>query len=395
MSWSRLAPIRRIGIFVVVGGLSSGPSPAWAVRAAAPEILFERAGSLGAPDPQYSDGSFYDEYSVPVTAGERLRITLTSTDFDPYLIVSAPGDKRQVNDDVSENDRNCRIELTSSASGSLDIRASSFTGNVTGNYRLTVERWNGAPAPVEPPAPADPRPAMTILWGGRDDTAGGIPAALSALCISPRGNPVLAAGGDLFDLGGRRFLTRSGAVGHCAYAPSGALLVVSGRSLGYYAGGAVRSEVELPESGMKLAAGRGGIYVFGGDGRRATGLYFIDPARGHVKLLDMPVPIGAAAVVGDTLFFSAANDIYRLVPGGEMQILCRLPGPAVTSIAAAADGTVFFTAGRTLYSWRGGEVSLIAENIGEIVTWHSTGLYVLDARNRCLVRFDGISGRNV
>lgn len=252
------------------------------------------------------------------------------------------------------------------------------------------------------PTSADTTPTLTVLFSGQDAASWGVTSPPTALSISPRGNPVMAVGGNLFDLSTRRFLTSDGTVSNCAYSPSGALLVVKGRSLGYYAGGAVRTQMSLPETGMKIAAGINGLYVFGGDrgasgssrglfgGARSNGvsLYFIDPTKGYVKLFDMPQPIEAASVRGDILYFSVANDIYRFVPGAEMQLVCRLPGPAITSIAADADESIFFTAGRTLYSWRMGQVGVISENIGDLVSRHSGGLYVLDTRNRVLVRFD-------
>jgi hypothetical protein len=234
----------------------------------------------------------------------------------------------------------------------------------------------------------DATPTLTVLFDGRTAAEWGLVSAPTGMSVSKRGNVVISAGGNLFDLASRSFLTRSGTITNGVYSPSGALFVVSGRSLGYYASGEARTQVSLPENGMKLAAGRGGVYLFGGDRRSSTGLYFIDPAKGYVKLCDLPLPIEAASVAGDKLFFSVANDIYRFVPGSELQLICRLPGPAITSLSAAADETVYFTAGRTLYFWRSGQVSAIAEDIGDMVTWHSSGLHLLDTRARTLVRLE-------
>jgi hypothetical protein len=391
------------GSYRIESRLHASSSGAGTEDAAAPgtgEPLLARSGSLADGDLKYDDGSFYDPFTVTVRAGDRLRISLVSADYDPYLVVTAPSTEQQVNDDRAEGDWNSRIELTSIASGSMEIRASSYSGKVTGDYRLTVERLSegsgsgdGAEdvsASLPPPVRAAPDtlPAITVLFSGRDAAQWGVTTAPTALSVSARGNPVMAVNGNLFDLAGRKFLAAAGEVGNCAYAPSGALFVVSGRSLGYYAGGEVRTQVRLPENGMKLAATANGLYLFGGDRRSATGLYYIDPAKGYVKILDMPQPIGAASAFGDTLFVAVANDIYRLVPGGEIQLICRLPGPAISSVAAAAAESLFFTAGRALYSWRRGEVRLIVEDIGDLISWHADDLLVLDSRNRNLIRID-------
>lgn len=229
------------------------------------------------------------------------------------------------------------------------------------------------------------RPNLTVIFTGNDAAAWGLAAPPTALSASPRGNLVMAVAGNLFDPGSRKFLLRDpAAVTDCAYTPDGALLVINGRSLGFFSDSAVHALLTLPEDGMRLAAGSSGIYVFGGG---ATALYRLEPARGYVKICDMPQPVGAAAVTGDTLFIAVANDIYRLVPGGEMQFICRLPGPAITSLAASADDDVYFIAGRSLYVWRAGQVSFLAAAVGDLVCWRAAGLDVLDADNRTLLRF--------
>lgn len=236
-----------------------------------------------------------------------------------------------------------------------------------------------------PEPPAATRSNLAIIFTGSDATPWGLTMPPTALSVNSDGNLVLAAAGNLFDPGGRRFLMRTpAAVTDCAYTPEGALLVINGRSLGYYSGNAATPLLTLPRDGMRLAAGSGGIYVFGGG---ANALYLIAPARGYVKICEMPQSIAAAAVAGEVLFIAVANDIYRFEPGGELQFVCRVPGPAITSLTAAADGVVYFSAGRSLYAWRAGRVILMAADIGELVCWHANGLYVLDPGNRTLLRF--------
>ena len=179
-------------------------------------------------------------------------------------------------------------------------------------------------------------------------------------------------------------------VSDCAFAPDGALLMVSGRRLGYCTGGRFHPQIDLPENAMRLAVGQGRIYVYGGDNEKATALYVIDPNRGHAKLCALPHPVGAASVVGDTLCFSAANDVYRLAPGGEMDLICRLPGPAITSLTAAGDDALYFTAGRTLYTWQLGKVGILSEGFGDVVYWRDGALYVLDTQKQSLLKLENL-----
>ena len=110
------------------------------------EMLLDRTGSLRPGDPQLDDGSFYDKYPVQVRAGDRLRVSLVSTNYDPYVFVTKPEGGQQDNDDMAEGNQNSQVELTVTATGTLNVYATSYAGNTSGNYRVTVERLNGSSA---------------------------------------------------------------------------------------------------------------------------------------------------------------------------------------------------------------------------------------------------------
>jgi len=179
-------------------------------------------------------------------------------------------------------------------------------------------------------------------------------------------------------------------VSDAAFTPDCALLMISGRKLGYCAGGRFHPQIDLPGGAMRLAVGQTRVYVYGGDHDKATSLYMIDPQRGHARLCTLPYPVGAASVVGDTLYFAASSQIYRLVPGGEMTLICHLPGPAVTSLAAAGEDVLYFLAGRTLYTWQAGKAGMVGEGIGDRVCWQAGALYVLDRERQSLLRLEGL-----
>jgi len=242
-----------------------------------------------------------------------------------------------------------------------------------------------------PAAAEAPAVSLTVLLTPERVRASNLERLTPVLTVGGRGRIVVAEPNNLFLLDSRKSLLDGPTpVSDCAFAPDGALLMVSGRRLGYCAGGRFHPQIDLPENAMRLTVGRERIYVYGGDNDKATALYMIDPNRGHAKLFALPHPVGAASAGGDTLYFSAANDVYRLAPGGEMDLFCRLPGPAITSLAAAGDDVLYFTAGRTLYTWQLGKVGILSEGLGDVVCWRGGALYVLDTQKQLLLKLENL-----
>lgn len=213
------------------------------------------------------------------------------------------------------------------------------------------------------------------------------------ITVSHRGAVVVAGRDNLVMLNTRQLLLRTQTpVSDCAFTPDGALLMISGRRLGYISDGQFHSRMALPENAMRLAIGQKQIYVFGGDNDKATSIYVVEPERGHARLCVMPFPIGAASVARTTLYFSAGNDIYRLVPGGEINLVCHLPGPPVTSMAACDDETLYFIAGRTLYLRQAARVGILCSDIGDMACWQNGILYILNTEKQSLIKLENLAG---
>lgn len=244
------------------------------------------------------------------------------------------------------------------------------------------------------PAQADaPAVRLTVLLTPERAKAARLDTLAPVLAVSHRGGIVIAEPNNLFLFHSRTFLFDTPTpVSDCAFTPDGALLAVSGRRLGYCAGGRFHPQIDLPENAMRLAVGDAHLYVYGGDSETATSIYVVEPERGHAKLCTMPFPVGAACAVGDALYFAAANDLYRLVPGGEIALICHLPGPAISSIAADDDGAVYFLAGRTLYRWQIGKVGILSEGVGDIACWRDGTLYVLHPAKQSLIKIENLPG---
>ncbi len=103
------------------------------------------SGTLTSTDSVLGDGSYYDLYSYAGRRGERIVITLRSTDFDAYLTIltGPPGNRTVVgsNDDAPGGGTNdSRFAMTVADDGPVIIRANSLEGGETGAYVLLVER---------------------------------------------------------------------------------------------------------------------------------------------------------------------------------------------------------------------------------------------------------------
>ncbi len=106
-------------------------------------------GELTARSPRLSDESHYVDYGYTARAGERIVVTLSSSDFDAYLHVGRPAPGTElagaVTDDDGAGGSNSRVEYTADRAGPVVIRANSLGKGETG--RFTVELRSGAPEP--------------------------------------------------------------------------------------------------------------------------------------------------------------------------------------------------------------------------------------------------------
>lgn len=126
-------------------------------------------GSLASGDEQLETGEFIDTWTLRGRRGQQLDIRLTSTDFDPYLMVRGPGDFSSDNDDDAgvEDSRDSRLLVTLPADGEYQISATSYEPGESGAYRLAVLDGAGVSAPRPPSEAPSGRPA-----GGGDVVIG-------------------------------------------------------------------------------------------------------------------------------------------------------------------------------------------------------------------------------
>ena len=104
-------------------------------------------GTLTTSDCPLEDDTFYDNYSFTATAGQQIAVTMTSNDFDTFLILNRPdGTVLAVDNDSGggPNGTNSRIPpgsnfITLPVTGTYTIWANAFDpDDTTGSYSLTL-----------------------------------------------------------------------------------------------------------------------------------------------------------------------------------------------------------------------------------------------------------------
>ncbi|NLF30275.1 MAG: hypothetical protein GX591_05220 [Planctomycetes bacterium] len=124
---------------VLAAGLLTAVGSARVAKAASSRPV-EFEGRLDTTCQRISSGEYAALHSFTVQEGQRIRLTLTSDAFDPYLIVTSPS--RAVRREIDDGEglgRNARIELAATESGAWNALVTTFEPGETGPYRLAVE----------------------------------------------------------------------------------------------------------------------------------------------------------------------------------------------------------------------------------------------------------------
>lgn len=155
MNTSSRAPARRrlaqlLPLLLAASTLPGLTLAQTAIRAGSPV-----SGSLDASSPKADDGTPYALYEYSGRAGDRIRVTQRSNDFDSFLAVgssAAPGCSEDCKfDDDSAGELNSAITYTLPASGKVQIRVNSISSDASGAYTVEVAALP-APAPARPQA---------------------------------------------------------------------------------------------------------------------------------------------------------------------------------------------------------------------------------------------------
>lgn len=102
--------------------------------------LLSETGILNTQDNRLTDNSLYDEYLFSAQQGQDITITLTSQDFDPYLLlIDNQGNKIAENDDVAQNNRNSVIRIALPYTGEYRVIVNAYDQTGQGRYQMSVQ----------------------------------------------------------------------------------------------------------------------------------------------------------------------------------------------------------------------------------------------------------------
>jgi hypothetical protein len=101
------------------------------------------SGNLVGADPTLSDGSHYHTWTLQGQAGDQVSVSLSSDDFDTYLIVRLGDEVLGSNDDADGT--NSRVDVTLPSTGAYTVVATSFRGGDTGAYTLSAQADSRTP----------------------------------------------------------------------------------------------------------------------------------------------------------------------------------------------------------------------------------------------------------
>lgn len=127
------------------------------------------SGELTPLDTQRRSGKYEDVFRIDGRRGQRVELTLSSDDFDPYLLVTGPGGYVMSNDDDGRGETlNSRLVIELPEDGSYRVSATSFSPGAMGAYRLAA----ATPAAGERADTAQSASAITLgsALNGRLDT---------------------------------------------------------------------------------------------------------------------------------------------------------------------------------------------------------------------------------
>ncbi|MEG5067122.1 pre-peptidase C-terminal domain-containing protein [Microcoleus sp. B3-A4] len=112
------------------------------------KVILEQNGELTPTKSSVlpSDSSLYDEYTFEGTQGQKVVVTVESTDFDTYLaIFNSQGELLAENDDATQQNSNSELTVTLSANGRYRVIVNAYDPppKGRGKYSLTVRETTG------------------------------------------------------------------------------------------------------------------------------------------------------------------------------------------------------------------------------------------------------------
>jgi hypothetical protein len=102
-------------------------------------------GDLAQGDERLGSGEYYDGYRFQGRRGQRISISIDSTQFDTYAILNTPSGEQIDNDDREPGNTNARIERVLPEDGEYRLMVTSYRPGERGAYTLNVAESAGPP----------------------------------------------------------------------------------------------------------------------------------------------------------------------------------------------------------------------------------------------------------
>ena len=131
----------------VLGSIGASCLLLLALPAQAQPNAIHQLGVLGGNDTQLNSGRYFDTYEIAGSAGQRVSISLDSSDFDTYLgLLDSDGNIVSTNDDAAADNPNSYFSATLPRNDTYTVVVTSYEQQSGGDYRMVVR--NFSPPPV-------------------------------------------------------------------------------------------------------------------------------------------------------------------------------------------------------------------------------------------------------
>ncbi len=150
------------------------------------------AGRLGPGDERLATGEYFDRVTFVGNAGDQVVIRLTSTDFDPFLIVLGTDEQPMFQEDDSPGEGlsvNATVQLP--AGGLYTVVVTTAFPNETGAYSLTIAAAGAGSAPSPTPPANQPQPPASTPQP--QPPAATQPRTVTGTVVDTQGRPIAGA----------------------------------------------------------------------------------------------------------------------------------------------------------------------------------------------------------
>jgi len=145
----------------------------------------------------------------------------------------------------------------------------------------------------------------------------------------------------------------------------------------------------LPDSNMKISAGKEVLYLFGNN--NSTGkdiIYILFKKAKYISLLEYLSPITSILEINEDLFFSSKNKILFVdIKSKQINELLSLPNENDEIISIDyANKILYFSTNKEVYRIKNNQIELISNEFGGILKYDGEGLLIFNPELQLIIR---------